>query len=86
MKIADDRHADVQPVEALDDRGNGPGRVIVIDRDTNELGARPRQRRNLADGGLNVSRVGIGHGLHHNWCIATDAHPSDCGRICLSAL
>ena len=86
MKIADDRHVDAQPVEAIDDGGDRLSRVIIIDRDTNQLGARPRQRRHLADGGFNVSRVGIGHGLHHNWCIATDAHPSDCGRIGLSAL
>ena len=40
----------------------------------------------LADGAGDVGGVGIGHRLHHDGCIAADAHSAHRGGISLSTL
>ena len=86
VEVADDGNANAEAVEAVDDGGHGGGGRVVVHGDAHELRAGAGKGRDLADGAFNVGRVGVGHGLHHNWCIAAHADASDGGRVRLSAL
>ncbi len=66
MKIADQRHLDAalgQLVADMRHRGSG---FIPIHGDADDFRTGPGQGCHLPDGGLNIRRVGIGHGLHDN--------------------
>ncbi len=86
MEVADDRDGDAQLGEAVDDVRHGLRCGIVVDGHANQLGAGAGQGHALADGAVDVGSVGIGHGLHHNWCITADANSADDGGIGLPAL
>ena len=73
-------------VELLDDGRDGGSGFFVVDRDANQFGAGPRQRRDLLDGAGDVGGIGVGHRLHHNRCIAADADAIDRARDGFSAL
>ncbi len=53
------------------------GRLVAVDGDAHELGARPRQRRDLPRRRLDVGGVGIGHRLHDDRRAAADHHAAD---------
>ncbi len=72
--------------QAVDNGRNGSRGRIVVDGYAHQFRARSRQGCYLADGAFDVGGIGIGHRLHHNWCIAADAHASNRGCVCLSAL
>ena len=86
VEVADDGHANAEAVEAVNDGSDGGSGSVVVHGDADEFGAGASKGRDLADGAFNVGRVGVGHGLHHNWCIAAHADASDGGRVRLSAL
>ena len=83
MEIADDGDAHAHIFELLDDGRNGGGGFFVVDGHAHQFGAGAGQRRDLLDGGRNVRSVGVGHRLHHNWCIAADPDAADrpCNRF-----
>ena len=66
--------------------GNRFGGLVIVDGHPHQFGAGAGQSGDLPDGAVNIGGVGVGHGLHHNWCIAADANPADRGGISLSAL
>ena len=74
MKIADQRDVDAHPVELFADVRDGGSRLVAVDGDPHQLRARPRQRGDLRDGGVDVGRVGVGHGLHDNRRAAAHRH------------
>ena len=80
MEVADDGDANALSIELLDDGRDRSRGFFVVDRDPHQLRAGLGQRGNLLDGGRNVSGIGIGHRLHHNWCIAADSHAAN--RAC----
>src|SRR3954453_361371 len=86
VEIANNRHAHTLFVKLLHNAGHGRSRLVVVYSHAHEFGAGTRQSGHLLDGRRNVSSVGIGHGLHHNWCIRPDPHTSNHGRDGLSAL
>ena len=86
MEVADDRHLYALLIELINDGRDGGGCFFVVDRDSHQLGPGPGQRRDLLDGGGNISRVGVGHRLHHNWCIAADSHAANRAGNGFSAL
>ena len=63
MEIADDRHAHAQIGETLDDLGHGSCRLVVVDRDANDLRACPGECGDLRRGGDRIGRVRVRHGL-----------------------
>ena len=80
VEVANDGNAHALTVKLLDNRRNRScGRVIVYS-DSNKFRTSLRQRRDLLNCGGNVSGIRIGHGLHHNRCIATNANAID--RTC----
>ena len=86
MEITDNGDAHALLVKLLDDGRDGGSGLFVIDRDANQLGTCPRQGCDLLDGRGNVGGVGVGHGLHHNRCIATHADAIDRTRNGFPAL
>ena len=86
VEVADDRDADALLVEFVDDGRDGGGGFFVVDGDADQFGAGPGEGGDLLDGRGDVGRVGVGHGLHHDRCIAADAHTADGGCNCLSTL
>jgi hypothetical protein len=85
MKVADDRSRQSKPVQGLDDLRNRGGRRLIVDGDTHQLAARTGEVRHLARGGLNVSRVGVGHRLDHNRMIRTNRDTTYEGGDCAPA-
>ena len=86
VEVSDDGNAGAEAVQPLNDVRYGSRGRIVVNRDANQLGAGAGQGETLANGAVNVGSVSIGHGLHHNWCIAADAHSAYNRGISLPAL
>ncbi len=72
VEVADQRRLDAQDVEPLADMRHGRGGLGAVDGDAHELGARPRQRRDLLGRSIDVGRVGIGHRLDDDGRIAAE--------------
>ncbi len=53
------------------------GCLVPVHRDPDEFGSLPRKRRHLGDGALDIGRVGVGHGLHHDRRFTADGHVTD---------
>jgi len=85
MEVADDRDARAQLVESLDDVGHSLGGLVSVDSHADHFAARPRQVGNLLDSSRDIRRVGVGHRLHHYWCITADSHSADGGGDSLPA-
>ena len=66
--------------------GDGGCGVFVVDGDADQFRPGAGQGGDLLDGARDVGRVGVGHGLHHDWCIAADAHTANRSCNCLSTL
>ena len=86
VEVADDGDGDAVLVELVDDRGDGGCGFVVVDGDADQFRPGAGQGRDLLDGGGNVGGVGVGHRLHHDRCIAADAHTADRSRNGLSTL
>ena len=80
VEVADDRHANAELVERFDNFGNGPGGIVGIDGDADQLGSCLRQRHYLIDGRHHVRRVGVGHRLHDDRVAAADFDTADVRR------
>ena len=77
MKIADDRHIDTHKLQSVADIGHGLGGFVAVDRDADDLGARGGKGRDLLDGGIDVRRIGIGHGLDNDGRAAAHGDAAD---------
>ena len=77
MKVADDGDTHILTLELLDDGRNRGGSFVVIYGDSNQLGTGTSQGRDLLHRRGDVGGVGVGHRLHHNWCIGADAHSAN---------
>lgn len=77
VKIADKGYVETPVGEALSNLRNRLGRVVIIDRNPNELRTGLKQVRHLICRSGSVSRVGIGHGLHHDRVSGTYRNPSN---------
>src|SRR5450759_1716662 len=86
MEVADDGHAQALLLESLYDVGDGLSGIVIIDRDADDFAAGTRQGSDLLYGAGNVRSVGVGHGLHHNRCIAAHADAADGGGEGFSTL
>ena len=83
VEIADDRHRHADLEQALLDVRHGGGGLVAVDRDAHDLGTGGRQRRDLADGPVDIGRVGVGHRLDddrgaaaHEYAAHVDRHRS----------
>src|ERR1019366_3565548 len=74
VEVADDRHRKAKAVEAVHNVGHGGSGGVVVNRDAHQFGTGTSQGCTLADGAVNIGGVGVGHGLHHDWCIAANPH------------
>ena len=72
VEIADQRDTDAALEKRVADMRHGGGRLVAIDRDPHQFGARAPQRRNLTRRRLDVGGVGVGHRLHHDRRAAAD--------------
>ncbi len=86
MEVADDGHRDAEAVEAIHNVGHGSRGGVVVDGDADQFRTGTGQGCTLADGAVDIGGIGVGHGLHHNWCIAADANPADQSCVSFSAL
>ncbi len=86
VEVADDGHGYAKLGQAVDDVRHGFRRGIIVDGHADQFRAGAGQRHALADGAVDVGGVGVGHRLHHNWCITADANSADDGGIGLPAL
>ena len=86
VEVADDGNVDTAFGEAFDDVRDGFRGGVVVDGDADELGAGFDELGDLLDGRGRVGCVGVGHGLHDDGGIRTDADLTDFGRDGLSAL
>ncbi len=66
VEVADDGYAEALLVELLDDVGDRRRGFVIVDRHADEFRTRAGEGCNLLHGRRNVSRVGIGHRLHHD--------------------
>ena len=80
VEVADDRHRDAHLEQPLLDVRHRRRRLVAVDGDAHDLGARARQRRHLPRGSLDVGGVGIGHRLHDDRRAAADRHAADIDR------
>ena len=72
VEVADERHGDADAGEPVADVRHGGGGLVAIDGDADELGAGLGQRRDLADGRIDVGGVGVGHRLNDDRRAAAD--------------
>ena len=63
--------------DAFDNIGNGLGGGVVVYGDADHLRAGAGEGRDLLDGGLNVGRVGVGHGLDDDGSLRAHADATD---------
>ena len=80
VEVADDRHVHAHLEQPLLDVRHGGRRLVAVDGDAHDLGARARERRHLPRGRLDVGGVGIGHRLHDDRRVAADGHAADIDR------
>ena len=74
------RHGDADAAQPIADVRHGRRRLVAIDRDAHQLGAGLRQRRDLADGAVDVGRVRVGHRLDDDGLAAADHDAADIHR------
>ncbi len=86
MEVADDRNAYALLVELVDDRGDGGCGFFGVDRYPNQFRSGSRQRSDLLHGGRHIRGIGVGHRLHHYWCIRADADAANGAGYGLSTL
>src|ERR1019366_327650 len=79
MEVAYNRHAQALLLESFYDVGDGLGGFVIVDGNTDDFAAGSRQGGDLSYGAGNVGGVGVGHGLHHNRCIAAHADAANGG-------
>jgi hypothetical protein len=77
MEVADNRHVHIHLAQLVLDVRNGSRRFVAINRNADDLGSGPRQRGYLLRRAVGVSRVGVGHRLHHDGCAAADGDVAD---------
>ena len=77
VKIADQRHVAVHPVEMLADFRHGGGGFRRIDGDAHQFRPGARQFGGLQGGGQVVGSIGVGHRLDDNRGAATDLDMAD---------
>jgi len=61
----------------FDNVGNGGRSCFVVDRHPDQFRSGASERGDLLDRGGDVGSVGVGHRLHHNWCIRADLDVPD---------
>src|SRR3954465_8122456 len=86
VEVADDRDSNALFLELLHDMRHAFGGGIIVHSHADQLRARTGERRDLLHRRKHVGRVGVGHRLHHYWCIATDPNPADIDGYSLPAL
>ncbi len=64
MEIADQGDAAVHLCETVADMRHGGRRLIAVNGDPHELGARAGKRRDLGRRPFDIGRIRVGHGLH----------------------
>ena len=74
VEVADQRRRDAHGAEPVADMRHGRGGLVAVDGQAHQFGARPRQRRDLAGGRLDVGGVGVGHRLDDDRRAAADHH------------
>ncbi|MOA30946.1 hypothetical protein D3C78_1520720 [compost metagenome] len=72
MEIADQRHVHAETQQPLADFRHGGSALIAVDGDAHHFRTGLEKRRHLLHGGVDVSRIGIGHRLHDDGRTATD--------------
>ena len=80
MEIADQRHVDTAFGQAVADMRNGCGRLVAVDGNADKFGAGGGQGGDLCHRGIDIRRVGIGHRLNDDRCVAADGHMADLDR------
>ena len=74
VEVADQRRSDALGAEPVADMRHGSGGLVAVDSQAHQFGARPRQRRDLARGRLDVGGVGVGHRLDDDRRARADRH------------
>ena len=85
MKVADEGHIDAARAQSLCDVWNRSGGSVIVDRYAHEFGALLGEGGYLFDRLLDISRVGVGHRLHHDRMTRPHRDLPDPGGNCLSA-
>src|SRR5580692_6366563 len=65
---------------------HGRSCLVVVDRYAHQFRTGAGEGGHLLHCRRNIGRVGIGHGLHHDWCIRPHTHTANNGGDGLSAL
>src|SRR4029077_12634966 len=86
MEVTDDGDTYALLIQLLNNRSDSSSSFLVVDGDTNQLRTSPCQRGNLLNGTRDIRGIGVGHGLHHDWCIRANADAADLGGYCFSTL
>jgi hypothetical protein len=63
VEVADERHVDGRAAPAARGCAARRPRLVAVDRDAHDLGARAMERGDLGDGRVDIGRVGVGHRL-----------------------
>ena len=77
MEVADDRDRDAHVDQAAGDLGDRACRLLVVDRDANELAAGARELGHLERGPRGVGRVRVRHRLHDDRMRRPDGDVTD---------
>ncbi|OQC54204.1 MAG: hypothetical protein BWX55_00579 [Deltaproteobacteria bacterium ADurb.Bin022] len=64
------------------DGGNGGGGFVVRQRNPDDFAPGFFKGFNLSDGRLDISGVGVGHGLYNHRSIAADCHAPEMNLFC----
>ena len=67
MEVPHEWDMDIHRSECVPDSGHRGSGFFFVDCDAHEFGACAHKVCDLCDGGIDILRVGIGHGLHNDW-------------------
>ena len=86
MEVTDDGDVHALPIELVDDMRHRGSSVFIVDCDTHQFRSSASECGHLLYRGDDISSIGVGHRLHHDWCIAAHPHPANRGRNRFPAL
>ena len=77
VEVADQRHVDAEPRQAVADAGHGRRALVAVDGDAHDLRSGTVEGGDLCDRRVDVGRVGVGHRLHDDRRRAADQDAAD---------
>jgi hypothetical protein len=86
MKITDYRYPAILGFKLIDNMRHCAGRGVIVHRYAHQFRAGFVQQLYLGDRGGDISGIGVGHRLHHDWCVTADADTGNVDAMSITGL